>query len=186
MKKLVMVLFLITSLNAFSQANNDIKKSFVLRFLEENIVVVKNKDTKYNLYNPDFIEIEINNLNNYDSDYMFYRFKLGENTIKANDEKLEILFNSSSCNEYILALNIINKKSYRIKGFNGNDFLFLLKDISELSTERKTIKKIVSELDKIHIGVNFTDIYNALKKLDYNADCLKSCSEPKEAHGKVR
>lgn len=88
-------------------------------------------------------------------------------------------------NEYVLAFNINNYTSYRLKGFNGNDLLFLLRDISRISSSKISSKKLLLSLNNLNIGVDFTGIYKALLKLDFDADCLKTCSDGKEAHGTI-
>ncbi|MCD0476766.1 hypothetical protein LPB87_20425 [Flavobacterium sp. EDS] len=190
MKKLILILFFAFSLNCHSQTSSttssSIERSFILHFIQENVLVIKDKTDKRNVYNPEVINIEIDTLGNYGSDILFCKFKLGKNKIKSMDEKLEIYLKTSSCDEYILAYNIESKEFFRIKGFNGNDLFSLMKSINQSSTEQKSIKKILSELNEINIGVDFTDIYNALKKFNFEADCLKTCSDPKEAHGKIK
>jgi hypothetical protein len=156
-----------------------------LHFIEEKILVISDKKTQEVKYDADLVEIQVDNLGNYYSDIMFYKFELGRNKVNVENEKLDVFFNSSSCNEYIIAFNLQNNRSYRLKGFYGNDLLSLVRDIDSSSTVRKKIKNIIDELDDLLIGVNFNDIFKAIKRFDFTADCLKSCTQPKEAHGTI-
>lgn len=186
MKKLILIFFIGFTFQTFSQVNDKIKKAFALRLIEEEILVIEDKYSKEILLDPNLVNVEVSFLGQYYSDIVFYDFKVGENKIDTNDNKLSIFFNSSSCNTYILAFNLDNNRSYRIKGFYGNDLLFLIKDIYEVDTERKNVKNIINELDNLDVNVDFKSIFNAIKKFDFNADCLKACSEPKEAHSRVK
>jgi hypothetical protein len=185
MRGLLLIILFIYSITGFSQKSSYIKTAFGLYFIEEGIIVINNKLDKSILYNVDLINIEVDSLNNYSSDLLFYRFKLGKNTVTCLNDKIEVSFNSSSCDEYILAFNINNNSSYRLKGFKGNDLLFLLRDIDKLSSSKNSSKKTLSSLNNLNIGLDFMAIYKALLKLDFEAECLKVCSEGKEAHGKI-
>lgn len=185
MKSFLLILLLIYNTIGFSQGKPNINNAFGLRFIEERIVVLNNNNNNNVLNNPNLISIEVDSLNNYNSDILFYKFKLGKNKVQPLDESIEISFNSSSCNEYVLAFNINNYTSYRLKGFNGNDLLFLLRDISSISSSKISSKKLLLSLNNLNIGVDFTGIYKALLKLDFEAECLKTCSDGKEAHGTI-
>lgn len=185
MKRLILITLCVYNLNMFSQTSKNIGTAFGLHFVEEGIMVLNNRSNKNILYNTDLINIEVDTLNNYNTDILFYRFKLGKNEVQSLDESIEISFNSSSCNEYILAFNINSRISYRLKGFNGNDLLFLLRDINNLSSFKISSKKLLLSLNNLDVGVDFIAIYKALIKLDFEAECLKVCTDGKEAHGKI-
>lgn len=185
MKKNLLIILLIYNISGFSQENLNVNNTFSSRFIEERIVLINKKNDKSVLNNSNLISIEVDSLNNYNSDILFYRFKIGKNKIQPLDENIEISFNSSSCNEYVLAFNLNNYSSYRLKGFNGNDLLFLLRDINRLSSSKISSKKLLLLLNNLNIEVDFTGIYKALLNLDFEADCLKTCSDGKEAHGKI-
>lgn len=185
MKSFLLILLSIYNTIGFSQEKPDINNAFGLRFLEERIIVLNKKNDKSVLNNPNLIRIEVDSLNNYNSDILFYRFQLGKNKAQPLDENIEISFKSSSCNEYVLAFNINNYTSYRLKGFNGNDLLFLLRDINRTLSSKTSSKKLLSSLNDLNIGVDFKGIYRALLSLDFEAECLKTCSDGKEAHGKI-
>ncbi|OYQ49256.1 hypothetical protein CHU92_00405 [Flavobacterium cyanobacteriorum] len=185
MKSYLLIILSIYNAIGFSQEKPNINDAFGLRFIEERVIVLNKKNDKSVLNNPNLISIEVDSLNTYNSDILFYRFKLGKNKVQLLDESIEISINSSSCNEYILALNINNYTSYRLKGFNGNDLLFLLRDINRLSSSKISSKKLLLSLSNLNIGVDFSGIYKALLSLDFEAECLKTCSDGKEAHGKI-
>lgn len=184
MKKLFLTLLMFSSI-VYSQ-ENEVQNKFILHLLNEDILIVKNEQNDRN-FDPEKLNIELDTLDsNHYVDVLFLKFKFGESSINVKDNKLEINYNNSSCNEYVLAYNIVNRNSYRLKGFNGNDLLFLIKDLEGLSYTPNTIKKIVADLNELNIGIDFKAIYKALMRLDFNAECLRTCSEGKEAHGKIK
>ncbi len=183
MKKFFTIVFLATFLISYSQ-NNNIQKSFLLRFYEEEILIVKDKQNK-SIYDIDKLNIKIDTLAEYGANVVICKFVFGENRIKSLDENLNITYNSSSCRDYIMAYDVFNKTTYRLQGFNGNDLLFLIKDIRESAYNDLPVKKILTRLNRSGAGLDFLAIYKALQKLDFDADCLKVCSDGKPAHGKV-
>ena len=98
----------------------------------------------------------------------------------------EISFSSSSCTDYILGFNINSQTTYRLKGFNGNDLLFLIRDINNISSSKSSSKKLLLSLNDLNIGLDFSAIYKALLNLNFEAECLKICSDGKEAHGRIK
>lgn len=186
MKNFILIISLTFGFNCFSQTNSKLEVSFLLHFLEERILVIETKSDKQKMFSPEKISISIDTLGYYGSDFIFCKFKIGKNSIKATDTKVEIYFNSSSCTEYVLAFNSIDNSSYRLKGFNGNDLFFLLKDIKRESINRNFIKQVLHELNDLNLGIDFHKIYTALKRMDFDSNLLKTCINPKEAHGKIR
>ncbi|MDD3005395.1 hypothetical protein [Flavobacterium sp.] len=184
MKKIFLIIC-ISSLNMYSQIN-DARNNFVIRLLEENILTIENDQNEKN-FDPQKVEIEVDTLNsNYFVDILFLKFKFNQNKLIVTDQNFKLGFSSSSCDEYILAYNTKDHRSYRLKGFNGNDLLFLLRDLEKLSYISSSPKKIVSELHFLNIGIDFKSIYKALMKLDFEAECLKACIDGKVAHGKIK
>jgi hypothetical protein len=64
--------------------------------------------------------------------------------------------------------------------------LFLIKDIYQYTDRDKSAKIILSELNDLNIGLDFSGIYKALEILDFGAECLKVCSDGKPAHGRLK
>ena len=99
-------------------------------------------------------------------------------TLKSDSSFL--LFIGNDCSDYILAINKYTGKSYRLKGFGGNDFINLFFDINReferLNEQKITIKRFLKDY---HINsVDFGCLYNALKSGEYNKTkypCLKGC-----------
>lgn len=185
MKKLFLITSLLLALNIHSQTNNDAEHSFLFNFLNENIIVLKNKDDQKTIFNSELLNIKIDFLNQYGADIIFCKFELGKNLIKTINDKTEIEIHMSSCTEYIMAYDIESKNTYRLQGFKGNDLLFLLRDIRKHSYAM-SVKKTLSELNDLNIGIDFQAIYKALQKLDFSAECLKICSDGKPAHGRLK
>lgn len=171
-----------SSLNIYSQKEDFIKNIFILRFLEEGILVNKDIKTDERIYNSDIIDINIDSLNGYGPNIVFYKFILGKNSIKSLDIRTDISLHMTSCQEYILGYNVENNNSYRIKGFNSNDLFLMLKDISATGSKPKKIKKILTELNDLLIGVDFMCVFKSLQKFDFSSSSLKPCSDAKELH----
>lgn len=185
MKKIFLILLAFCSLSSHSQKINAIERQFALHFLQENILEMKDNLTGENCYNIENIRIDLDTLNNYNTDILFFRFKIGKNKLETNNEKWEIYFNSSSCDEYILAFNIYTNNSYRLKGFGGNDFFFLIRDINKLSDPPQKLKKLLSDLNDLNIGINFKNLHKSLLSQNFEDEFLIECLEPKKAHGKI-
>jgi hypothetical protein len=183
MKKIIILVIIVNALNVFSQKKN-VSNAFGLHFIQEKILIMKNTIDDKISYDLNFINIEVDSLNNYDSEIVFYRFKLGSNIVNILNNKIDVSFTSNSCDEYILAFNLRNETSYRLKGFNGNDLLFLLRDINYIYNPKKKYKNLLSSLNNLKIGLDFKAIFNDLLNLDFESENLKVCSKPIAAHGK--
>ena len=91
-----------------------------------------------------------------------------------------LLFIEDGCSEYVLAINTFNGKSYRLKGFNANDFISLFTDI-RLDFERSSSEKINIKKFLKNYKVDFVDfecIHKALKSGTYDKrlySCLNGC-----------
>jgi hypothetical protein len=185
MKKVFIITLFLLALNSYSQINNDIERSFKILFLGENILALKNKEDKKNLYNPEIINIKTDSLSQYGANILFYKFELNKNSITKLDNNIDLEIHMSSCTEYIIAYDVESKNTFRLQGFKGNDILFLIKEIWKYTDRNKSEKKILSELNTLNIGIDFLAIYKALQKLDFEAECLKVCSDGKPLHGKL-
>lgn len=170
------------SQNGNDQNENDINRTFALNFLNENVLILKNIGESNRIYNPDIVKIEVESLGNYNSNISFYKFELGKNKIIPLDKKLDITLQMSSCQEYVIAFNIENHKSYRIKGFDTNDLLFLIRDVDKSLYKRKKVKNILKELNDLSTKVDFICIYNSLKKMNFDSECLKDCIDGKKSN----
>ncbi len=182
MKNILLIILSIFSINIYSQENIKSNTSFKLHLLKEGIMILNNNNDL--LFRPDLIKIELDTIGDYNTDVLFLRFKLGENLVHSLDEDIEVYFNSSSCYEYIIAYNVNNHRSYRLKGFNGNDLLFMLRDINISSNSKKSYKRLLIKLNNLNIGLNFKNIYKALLNFKFESECLKVCSDGKDAHKK--
>lgn len=184
MKNILLIILYIYSINIYSQEIIKSNTSFKLHLLKEGIMILNKKNNNNLLFRPDLIKIGLDTVGDYNTDVLFLRFKLGENLVHSLDENIEVYFNSSSCDEYIMAYNVNNYRSYRLKGFNGNDLLFMLRDINTSSNSKKSYKRLLVKLNNLNIGLNFKDIYKALLNFKFETECLKVCSDGKDAHKK--
>lgn len=182
MKTVILFIFIVFSTFVYSQKEDEIGKTFVLNFLNEKSLILKDTIELKKIYNSNALEIETTFINDYNSDILFYKFELGKNKVTILKNNLDVSFCMSSCTVYILAYNIRNNKSYKLKGFAGNDLFFLLQDIRHYSQKKKSLNKILNELNQLNIGLDFKVVQIALSKFDFEAECLKICSDGKKAH----
>lgn len=171
---------MLISVNIFSQER--VNHIFTQHLLMDNVLILENKQQE-RLYDSSFIELEIDTLSSLFSNFEFYRFIVGKNKVVTSSENLFISFSSSSCKEYIIAFNNFEKKSYKLKGFNTNDLLFLISEIKKMSYEEyNSYKQIIRDLDELNIGINFKKTYNDILNLKLDSHNLKPCSDPRISH----
>ncbi|KAA2239033.1 hypothetical protein F0L74_22745 [Chitinophaga agrisoli] len=88
---------------------------------------------------------------------------------------------TGNCEGYVLCVNTDNGKSYRLRGFLGNDFMSLLRDVRKEYEEAEHKPLSARAFLKNH-GVESLDlycIYHGLKRGKDDTDvypCLKRCS----------
>lgn len=181
---LVVVLSIITS-NVYSQSDREIEKKLILLFLNEDIITLKETDNNNKVYNAELIFLEVDSIGNFDEYVYFFKFELGKNRVKLLEENINSIFNSSSCNQYIFGLNVFNNNFYRLKGFAGNDLLYLLRDIQKSPSRQKEIIKILNDLSILIDKIDFEEVYDAIINLDFDSKSLLNCSEGKKAHGRI-
>ncbi len=197
----IKTLFLLLSLNAFSQNEQKIDYEHIFKnwiYIEKtsgyilteestNSISIKN-DSIYNLFR-DNIKLKISELNNnLPHKYVVKCLTLNnENVINTNQDltpfniDLNSFFYNNQCDgKLVLVFDIEKGMSYRIAGFNGNDLMSLLFNIKEYYY--KNYKKISfkSIIKKHHIKeVDLLCAYKGLKSeklIDYKKyPCLKSC-----------
>ncbi len=184
---ILLILFLgLKNTNAQDRYNTD-KDIFISYLAQENIIAIKDTVTKRFVNDfkyLDTIEIELDTIVEIPSvlNLILYKFQLGKNKIKIKSSNKKILFNCSSCDTYIIAINSENKNSYRLKGFNGNDLLFLLKEINKNLYKKRRNGKIVKELQTFTNEVDFICIYESIIKEKLDSKCLKPCKDAKPLH----
>lgn len=85
--------------------------------------------------------------------------------------------------QYVIGLNPKTGMSYRLSGFNGNDFMGFLSDFKE-AFKLKYNRRLSSKkfLKQYHVeGIDFKCLYEGLKVKEVNRDkypCLIRCSDP--------
>lgn len=167
------------------------KKNILFRTMDNTII--KN-DSLYNSFKS-LINIKTKRLSLINSleglsneDYEFY--KVEDSDIKYNRKLIanESKFLSISCwmnGYYILAINIKTSQTYRLSGFEINDFLSFLNDFKEnyLKTNLKKLKTSTF-LKKYKVEeLDFNCLFKGLTSKELNRKnypCLKRCSEPIE------
>jgi hypothetical protein len=99
---------------------------------------------------------------------------------KLNSNEEQFFMIGGSC---VLAINQKTGLSYRLKGFNSNDFLNFLSDFKEAYKESTGDKLSTSEFLKNYkvYGLDFQCLYQGLKQDNIDRDkypCLKRISDP--------
>lgn len=179
--KLIIIIFIFIT-NANSQTKDIIQQKLLFHFIEEGILKIKDEFNKSKISDLKDVEINFDTIATYSNPrILFIRFNSNKNSINVKNEALQILFNDTSCDEFIIAITS-EDKNYRIKGFDGNDLLFLLKEIHKKSYPQISCKKALSELDSTINGIDFKAIYKALITLNFDAECLQTCSDSKPLH----
>lgn len=183
MKNKLLILFLFFEFFGYGQNIEEIKKQFALSLLNEKIITIKDAVSDNLYYDIDLIPLELDYIGNYFTDIYFYSFTLGKYKV-IYDENLKIYLSASSCKEYILGFSFDADVKYRLKGFHGNDLLFLLRDIKKTTGYRKSHNEILLNLNLSINEIDFDEVYQALINLDFDSPSLKNCKEGKKAHGK--
>lgn len=183
MKKLIIITAIILNFNINAQITVNIKKIFILHFIEEGIFKINNKATGERVYNADLVDIDVDSVLINNSRVELYKFELGKNKIKIDENKFEIGVNMSSCSKYIIGFDYLNQNNYRLQGFKGNDLNVMIYDICE--SEQVKANTVLKDLSRSNIEIDFKCIYKSLEELDYGNDCLKTCADGKPAHAKI-
>ncbi|NCP07229.1 MAG: hypothetical protein GW863_12940 [Flavobacteriales bacterium] len=183
MKKNLLILIMLLSVSGYSQNIDVISKHFTLSLINEGILTIEDIKSDNLYYDVDLIRLELDSIGNYYEDIYFYRFTIGKNKI-INDKNVKVALSASSCEEFILAFSFVADVKYRLKGFHGNDLLFLLRDIKKNTGYRENYNEILSDLNVFINDINFKEVYEALINLDFDSPSLKNCKEGKKAHSK--
>lgn len=151
-------------------------------FIDFNKVVELKLDTiEYNLYDLDFnfYFLKLYDLaNNNFTRNLSYNRKISSSEIK--DYFIPV---GKFIGHYAIAVNSKTGKSYRLAGFNGNDFLGFLSDIKE-EYKRKHYRPLSTKkfLNEFHIrGLDFNCLFEGLKSEELDREkypCLIRCSDP--------
>lgn len=199
-KKLaILLLFIISLSNGYAQSKNNIEDIFKMHlFLNKKNSIYRNMDSSivkndslYKVFREilnlkiTMLKVENRLMGFLEENYNFY--KLSEEGITYNRELKknehsylpEVMINSY----FVLAVNISTGASYRLAGFDTNDFMNFLSDIKEnyLNGNMKRLKtKYFLNNYKVE-DLNFKCLYEGLTKEEIDRNkypCLERCSEP--------
>ena len=89
--------------------------------------------------------------------------------------------------QYVIAINPRTGRSYRLSGFNGNDFLGFLSDFKEEFKQKNKSRLSNKKFLKGYYveGIDFNCLYKGLKAQEvdrYKYPCLIRCSDPVSIH----
>jgi hypothetical protein len=197
---LLAALFLSTNKWSLAQSTSDPKFLFkTWLFLEQNNT--KSRDaTKFPVKDSSLFdlfqrEIEIKfdtlKMEGFSRDYVFLSISFSDGTHHVPDNSiiykktpfLEYLsIPSDNCGAYILCINKSNGTSFRMKGFKGNDFFGLLREIQTQFIEDKNKTLSIRKFLKSYsvVGLDFECIYEGLTSGITDKDkfpCLINCSD---------
>jgi hypothetical protein len=200
------IIMIFISLGAFAQLKTDAKSILKMQlFLNNRNVdfrgidpkVLKN-DSLYNVF-TDLIDLKLDTLkitgkyeittSVFAPKYHFYKInvKNKSNIIYKrelyNDEGQYIGLNSGFYNIYIIGINLVTGKSYRLLGFDTNDFLGFLSDFKELYKEKQGEKLTTKQFLKDYKvdELDFECLYNGLKSEEIDRKkypCLGRVNDP--------
>ena len=200
--KLIVIILIFLYQNSYAQQNTDGKFIFKTWLFIEHINNQSRFDTAYPvkdfnlfsqiIYNTD-LKLDTLRSIRFPNCYTFLRLILSVNNsnsfykpiIYTKEKGIKEYFRisaSSSCQQYVLCVNRLSGKSFRIQGFDGNDFFSLLNDLNfQLSFPQKakklTIKRFLRDFGVD--GIDFNCIYKGLSsgECDYEKyPCLYNCN----------
>lgn len=182
--KVILLVFILSLKSGYSQETDYVSKSIFLKLMDENALKIKDKKDGKLIQDISMIKIEIDTLEYYGADIVLCKFELGNNKITIDSNEIDLSFRMSNCNEYIWAYDFISKRTFKLKGFFGNDLLFLINTIKNRAYERKSTQKILKELTSLNVGLDFCRMYKALISLNFDDPILVVCSEGKISNSK--
>lgn len=200
-KKLpILLLFIISLSNGYAQSKNNVEDIYKMHlFLNKKNSVFRNmnssiskNDSLYKVFR-EIVIIKIdtlkmdNSLSGFlEENYQFYKLSEKNITYKREFKKdeysyliPEVMINSY----YVLAVNTSTGASYRLAGFDINDFMMFLSDFKEnyLNGNMKRLKTNYFLNNYKVEDLDFNCLYEGLRKKEIDRDkysCLKRCSEP--------
>lgn len=182
MKKNLLMLIMFLTTSAYAQNIDSINKQFTLSLINDGVLTIEDITSGKLCYDVDLIQLKLDSIGNYFEDIYFYRITLGKNKI-IHDKSIKVSLSVSSCDEFIVAFSADGDIKYRLKGFPGNDLLFLLRDIKNTTSYKKNYSEILSDLNLFVEEIDFEEVYEALVNLNFESMSLRNCKEGKRAHG---
>lgn len=188
MKKITILIICFYSIISLAAQNDDtyktnVKDKILTQLYLDDIFTFKDKSGNviYNYSLLDSIEIDYTFME-YESemylDVDFYKFNVKEDKLILNDESFELSIGEmyEECTEFILAINTnkLFNYTYKLKGFSTNDLLFLINDLSKGEKDDMKIKEIINEMDDVFVDLDISCLYNSIRKLKFNSNCIKS------------
>ena len=154
----------IPSNNEYKQKDSNVFSLFV------NSIKLKIDHLECEGFSNDYVFVAINGSNNRNSD----------SSIKYNEtEFLNLLIIPRFCNRYVLCVNKLNGKSYRLQGFAGNDILTLIKDIRKQRLFNNKKFKLRQFFKSSFVsGLDLKCLYKGIKSFsldDKKYPCLEDC-----------
>ncbi|WP_306353307.1 hypothetical protein [Flavobacterium sp. '19STA2R22 D10 B1'] len=205
-KKIFILFICVLSINAINaQSKTDVEDVFKMQlflnkknsiFRNMNHSVIKN-DSLYNIF-KNLIDLKIDTLqveNNlegilYDIDYKFYKVSDARTSFNRkfiNDDFRYLNISFGMDNFFILAVHQKTGASYRLAGFDTNDFLGFLSDFKEKYNHQNMKNlKTTTFLNNYKVqDLDFKCMYKGLrsKEIDRNKyPCLERCNDPVSMH----
>ena len=180
-------MFNIISVNIIAQNKVDVESIFKMQLIldkeiRKDIDVLKG-DSLYIEYSKS-IKITPKSLAavNIDKSYVFLSLRLFDDVVRIpsesdeNNKFFEMRIHLAGTRYYTLCININNGRSYRLEGFNGNDFLNFLTDYTQ--NENISVKEFLKKCSVERI--DFNCLYKGLKenvRNTYKYPCLKRVSD---------
>lgn len=199
---IIFVLIILSTFSLYSQSKTDTNDIFKMHlFLDKknisrsdlNKKITKN-DSLYDSFSRNSL-LRINTLKlksniffPSDGNFTFYvidniEYKRG----LSSDESWFLKIDLNADSKYIIAINESTGRSYRLAGFNGNDFLVFFSDISKAYKSYNFKELKISRFLKEYTveSIDFECLYKGLKNGIIDKEkfpCLKTCSDTFSLH----
>lgn len=150
---------------SYSQNHEDIKKYELLAMLSlfseglNNSEVEVNEET-LNKFLSENLEISIIEQNSF-KDFAFISINPEKNRRNSGDVKMPIIWSSNDCEEYILAINKGSLYTFKLKGYQLNDFNSFLNFLVKNGYKKINGSKSFSKNYEVS-GLDFDCLYSSL------------------------
>lgn len=196
MKKIINVIlfaifFLVKNASCFSQQSTDGKYLFTMWLFLEHVNQTYRTEDAFPIKDSSVFSLFTKNINfhldtlkstGFPDSYLFLALNLHDSSLIYNQSTkyLNYIGIPSFCSRYVLCVNELNGKSFRIQGFTGNDFFSLLKDLKNDVYRRNELRLTTKSFIKNYYveGIDFKCIYKGLLSGEYDLHkypCLYDC-----------
>lgn len=166
--KIIFCVILISTFYQVSNSQTDVsfnkyKLLAMLSLFSEglNNSEVEVKQDKLNKFLSENVGISIIDQNSF-KDFVFISINPSMERKYSDDKKMPIIWGDKECEEYILAINLGSLYTFKLKGYQINDFYSFLNFLRKSNYKKVNRRKSFSERYKVP-GLDFDCLYKSLK-----------------------